>query len=102
MYDNNHLKPLIEEFHDLCRRHDQLAGSIENNAARTVFEQCDIGLQETKQRLRQSLQSLQREDSRDIDYSLRVFRQALQHFKDLLQAAEEKVHHTRPVPPFLY
>lgn len=102
MYENPELKLLTEEFHDLCHRYDQLVNSIENNAARTVFEQCDIGLQETKQSVNQSLRSLQRGDSKDTEYSLRVSRQAVQHFKDLLQAAEEKVHHTRPVPPFLY
>lgn len=104
MYENDTYSSLNEEYQAHCRRLEQLASTVshDNSSALAVFEHCQVSLRESKDSVSHYLHELKQAEHEEKAYYLHSARQALQHFKELLEDAEIKLHDVRPVPPFMY
>ena len=104
MYESDTFSTLSEEYRASCQRFEDLANTVshDNNSALVVFEQCEIGLKNSKEQIEHYLHELKHAGRDEKTYYLHTAREALVHFNELLVDAEIKLRDVRPIPPFLY
>lgn len=104
MANHDEWSALTEDYQQSCQRFEKLksAASQDNASARMAYDECYIALLNCKQSLEHRLQAPKGDDDPQQHHYFHETKQALTHFKTLLQDAEIKIKNARPMPPFLY